>query len=67
MNVIEFPKGVDPDDVLTEHLGEFEKVGVIGFTRDGHVAAYFGGGMTVAEAVFCLEDVKLGLLNGSLG
>ena len=53
-----------PDQVLTEAVGEFESVLVIGYDHEGELDARASLNLTAAQILFLIERFKLNLLSG---
>ena len=58
--------GSDPDAMLEMAKGDFKSVCVMGINHDGSLEARATNGMTRAELVFYMEDLKLTLLSAPL-
>jgi len=65
MTVVQFPRERTADDALAECAGRFDKVMCLGF-EDGDISVECGGGLTIPEAVWLLEEVKLAMLTNGV-
>lgn len=66
-NVTKFyPKNAaqNPDNVLEQAIGEYEKVFVIGYNKDGDVDSRASMNLTPSEINYLIDIFKHKLLNG---
>ena len=63
-NVVKLPSSLNPDHVLEAAVGQYDKVVLVGWDKDGNLDFRVGGNMTMAQSMFVLQAVVHKTFNG---